>query len=155
MGCYSKVKVAFHFSSLLIVSRRDGGALAINSHFSSVRTCWKCVCLSSPYLSNSVCTFQRQQRVNLHDISATKAHFVIVGLCPCGALKKREILLSRGKMSFSICDKHFCGTLYIAEGFLATLKHVAAVSGNAHLSEPPLQRLQVNRGKLYANVTFS
>ena len=55
-------------------------------------------------------------------------------------------------MSFSPCDKHLSGSLYTAKG---ESKHVEAVSGNTRLSESPLSRLQVNRGKLYANVTFS
>lgn len=93
----------------------------------------------------------------MHDISAPEALFVTEAVSACGALKKRESLLSgKKKMSFNECDKHFTGSLYTAPGLSPALKHVAAVRGNtAGLSEPPLFRLQVNSGKLYANVTFS
>lgn len=84
-----------------------------------------------------------------------KALFVML-VCVPVALWRKGKACCLGKMSFSMSDKHFTGSLYAAEGDSSlALNHVAAVSGNTHLAEPVLFRLQVNRGKLYANVTFS
>lgn len=103
-----------------------------------------CSFLNFTWVNESICMTFLHQR-----------HFLSLLVCVPAALWRRGRACCLGKMSFSMCDKHFSGVFTQPRASSPALKHVATVSGNTHLSEPPLFRLQVNRRKLYANVTFS
>lgn len=72
--------------------------------------------------------------------------------CEPAARREEKSLLSE-KKSFGVTNT--LAGVFTQPRASPALRHVAAVTGNTHLPEPPLFRLQVNGGKFYANVTFS
>lgn len=112
---------------------------------SFLNSTWETVAEYSRFSKESICMTFLLQR-----------HFLSLLVCVPVVLSRRGKACCLGKKWASACVTNTLpGVFTQPRASSLALKHVVAVTGNTNLSEPPLFRLQVNRGKLYANVTFS